>query len=204
MDATLGKLFIADLRKQDELFKVISRPQVRSLIGVAAALDVRGLSVTGQKAGTGSLRIHVTPKKIDDELVVRTWLSLSQPAKPSPDSDDSGPKFEAEATVKCPLGSSAVMVLGNDQSERSFVVLTDVVSIQQIEVPKQPAVAKSPRPVPRKAGDRPVASADAKLPAARPAKQMRLVTLRSIADADVSAGDTVDVLVVVGEGGNAK
>ena len=131
MDATLGKLFIADLRKQDESFKVISRPQVRSLISVAAALDVRGLSVTGQKAGTGSLRIHVTPKKIDDELVVQTWLSLSQPAKPSPDSDgSSAPKFEAESTVKCPLGSSAVMVLGNDQNERSFVVLTDVVSIQ--------------------------------------------------------------------------
>lgn len=198
MDATLGKLFIADLRKRDESFKVISRPQVRSLIGVAAALDVRGLSVSGQNAaGTGSLKIHVTPKKIDDKLAVRTWLSLSQHVRPSPDSDGStGPKFEAEATVKCPLGSSAVMVLGNDQNGRSIVVLTDVVSIQQIEFPKLPTVAKSPRPVPRKPGDRPAASADA--------KQMRLVTLRSIADADVSAGDTVDVFVVVGEGGDAK
>lgn len=157
MNATLGKLFVADLRKQDESFKVVSRPQVRSLLGVAAALDVRGLSVPGQKvAGTGSLRIHVTPKKVDDELVVRTWLSLSQPAKPSPDSDGSrGPMFEAESAVKCPLGSSAVMVLGNDESERAILLLTDVVSVQQVQVQppvavrlpeNAPVLSKSPRP----------------------------------------------------------
>jgi len=157
MDATLGKLFVADLRKQDESFRVVSRPQVRSLLGVAAALEVRGGIAPNQKvADVGSLNIHVTPKKIDDELVVRTWLSLSQLAKPSPDSDSSsGPKFEAESTVKCPLGSTAVMVLGNDESERAILMLTDVVSVQQVQIQPRvavqqpvdaPVVSKSPRP----------------------------------------------------------
>jgi hypothetical protein len=212
MDATLGKLFVADLKKQDESFRVVSRPQVRSLIGVAAALDVQGLNVFNpEAAGVGSLNIHVTPKKIDDELVVRTWLSLTRRGKPLPlptpvsaSDGGTGQKFEAESTLKCPLGSTAVMVFGNDQNERSIVVLTDAVSVQEIEQPKQPAVAKWPRPIPRKAGDRPVASADANLSASEPAKRIRLVTLRSIADADVSVGDTVDVFVVVGEGGEAK
>ena len=146
MDATLGKLFVADLRKQDESFKVISRPKVRSLIGVAAALDIQGIDAPGQKvAGVGSLKIHVTPKRIDEELAIRTWLSLSQRVKSSPDSDGgSGPKFELESTVKCPLGGTAVMVLGNSKSERAVILLTDVVSVQSIQpsvAAKKPAVA---------------------------------------------------------------
>jgi len=142
MDATLGKLFVADLKKQDESFRVVSRPQVRSLIGVAAALEVRGIDAPGQKvAGVGSLKIHVAPKKIDGELAVRTWLALSQPEKPSPDSGcGAGRKFEAESTVKCPLGSTAVMVLGNDETDRAILLLTDVISVQSLVVARKPEV----------------------------------------------------------------
>lgn len=159
IDATLGKLFVADLMKQDESFAVVSRPQVRSLIGVAAALEVHGLNVSDQKgSGIGSLKIHVTPKKFDGELAVRTWLSLTQPGKPLPAPESvgkAGPKFEAESTVKCPLGSTAVMVLGNDESERAILLLTDVVSVQQVQVQppvavrhpeNAPVLSKSPRP----------------------------------------------------------
>lgn len=154
MDATLGKLFVADLRKQDESFKVISRPKVRSLIGVAAALDIQGVDAPGKNvAGVGSLKIHVTPKRIDDELAIRTWLSLSQRVKPSPDSDGgSGPKIELESTVTCPLGGTAVMVLGNSKSERAIILLTDVVSVQSIQpsvAAKKPAIAPAVSERPR-------------------------------------------------------
>ena len=152
MNATLGKLFVADLKKQDESFMVVSRPQVRSLIGVATALEVHGLNVSEQKgSGIGSLKIHVTPKKIDGELAVRTWLSLTESGKPLPAPlpvGRAGLKFESEVTVKCPLGSTSVMVLGNDQDSRSFVVLTDVVPIQQVEQPARPLVVTAARPLP--------------------------------------------------------
>lgn len=145
-----GMMFVADLKAKDESFKIVARPQVRTLIDVAAALEVRGRKTPEQQvAGFGTLRIFVTPRKVNDDLAVQTHFTLSQVGKASLKTEgQSKPTYEAEATVKTSPGTTSVMMLEADSTDRTILLLTDVVSIQKVEVPGQPSVASYPPAMP--------------------------------------------------------
>jgi len=145
-----GMMFVADLKTKDESFKIVARPQVRTLIDVAAALEVRGRKTPEQQvAGFGTLRIFVTPRRVDDDLAVQTHFTLSQVGKASLKTEGkSKPTYEAEATVKTSLGTTSVMALEADSTDRTILLLTDVVSVQQVKGPGQPPVASHPPAMP--------------------------------------------------------
>lgn len=203
MNASLGKLFIADLKKQDDSFTVISRPQIRTIVGVAAALDIQG--------GDGSLKLHVTPKRNGEELMINSHLTLIGRGNSLPHEEKiSGLKIEASSSQKCQPGTTAVMMLAGKDSGRTIIVLTDLVHLEQVRRSEPPVAQVLPTPavdpVPTRTSDPRYVmqhspnSVDQRGPAvfdAAPAKptNMRLVQLTVMLSSDVSPGDIVDVLL---------
>jgi hypothetical protein len=212
MNASLGKLLIADLKKQDDSFQVLSRPQVRTLVGVGAAMEIHGGKAPAkQVAGFGTLKIWVTPKEVDGELLVSSALTLLGP----PDEWTQGLKVEAEATSKCVPGETAVMMIGGKESERAVILLTDLVHLEKGQPRHVPPAAQVP-PVPARASADPwtplprrqnlIQQAGPPVSNSAPAKttDMRLVTLQAITGSGVAKGDTVDVLLGYAEDGDIE
>jgi hypothetical protein len=246
MNSSLGKLFIADLKKQDESFKVISRPQMRTLVGVGLALEIHGGKDPAQPvvdllwrpsvlfgtetptsdqnkhalraqqvAGVGTLKIFVTPKEVDGQLVVRSLLTLLGPGKSlRPEEWTQGLKIEAEFTQRGVPGETAVMMLGGKECERTIILLTDLVHLEKGKPRSTPPVAQVQPVPPRSTAGRgtvmqqwqqavsPYAPTLTWKPA--PSTNMRLVTLQGITGSSVVPGDTVDVLLACEDGDPAK
>jgi hypothetical protein len=215
IDASLGKLFVADLKKQDDSFKVISRPQIRTIVGVGLATEIRGGDdPTKQVAGVGNFKLHVTPKWVGEDLMVNSHLILTG-------AGDSGIKVEAEVLQKCQPGNTAVIVLGGKEGERSIILLTDLVHVVTAKSGPAPPVAQvlptplgflpppksvDPRNVMQQWQQSITQQPGVAVWKAAPAKptNMRLVTLQSITGSSVAPGDTVDVLLAYEDGDPAK
>lgn len=207
MNGTTSKLFVADLRKQDESFRVIARPQVRTLIDVSAAMSIHGgPSPSEPKAGVGKLDIHVRPKKSGDEFLAETTLKFTGPGTTiEPGEWTPGLSFEVFASQKCTPGQSAVMVVGGQESERATILLTDLVTIEEVAIaPARSLAVGTPIPlagVPvwRKADPKTATISGFQFRGVAPQRpektDMRLLRLQVLRNVDVVAGDVVDVLL---------
>lgn len=135
LNGTASKLFVAELRKQDESFRVLSRPQVRTMLNTAAALSIHGgPSPSGPKKGLGKIDIHVTPRKSGEDFVVDTMLKLTGPGSSSKTEWSPGLSVTASAKQKCGPGRTAVMVVGENDSDRAILLLTDLVHVETVAI----------------------------------------------------------------------
>lgn len=210
LNGTASKLFVAELRKQDDSFRVLSRPQVRTMLDTAAALSIHGgPSSSEPKHGLGKIDIHVTPRKSGEDFVADTTLKLTGPGDSSKTEWSPGLSVTASAEQKCGPGQTAVMVVGEGDGERTILLLTDLVHVETVAIEPSRSLA-SGTPVPRagipvwKKADEQTATLKgySYRGVARQQPQttsMRLVTIEAVTGTGVSKGDTVDVLLVSNE-----
>lgn len=215
LNGTASKLFVAELRKQDESFRVLSRPQVRTMLDTAAALSIHGgPSPSEPKKGLGKIDIHVTPRKSGEDFVADTMLKLTGPGSSSKTEWSPGLSVTASAKQKCGPGRTAVMVIGENDSDRAILLLTDLVHVDTVAIEPSGTLA-SGTPVPR-AGVPAWKKADENTATLKGhtyrgvatqrsrTTSMRLVTVEAVTGTGVSKGDTVDVLLVSNEDGTAE
>ena len=215
LNGTASKLFVAELRKQDESFRVLSRPQVRTMLNTAAAMSIHGgPSPSEPKKGLGKIDIHVKPRKSGEDFVADTTLKLTGPGSSSNTEWTPGLTVTASAKQKCGPGQTAVMVVGEDDGERTILLLTDLVHVETVAIEPSRSLA-SGTPVPQadmpvwKKADEHTATlkGQAYRGVARQRPQttsMRLVTVEAVTGTGVSKGDTVDVLLVSNEDGTKE
>lgn len=189
MDAPNAELLVSELRRLDESFRVVSRPQIRTIVGQSANIEVGSTDPTG-----GSLSIEVTP-----EQAAGTSLKLDSHVQLKGPQAKTSLNMDVRSSLICASGQSTGIMFGGTESERAFLVLTNMLTLNGMASFPPKSVAQYPRS--RPATNVPMVG---QIPwigrqNAPPRKERRVLDLYAFVGTGVVAGSTVDVLLMTAE-----